>query len=173
MSDSLRTRGSVRPRNDTVQRKTVPPAHAVAAASTNATATTAATCAVSENLHGMNASAAAIPPPGYEDVMDGHRRTVVYGLVDLKNKNNFELQNMMLMAERLKLSRLWSVCAEILEDRYRVFAEMEEARRVASLARPHLQNAIEPEVGPKLAGAKSNNHVTFLAGSRKRGKIKT
>ena len=91
---------------------------------------------------------------------------------------------MMLMAERLQLSRLWSVCAEILEERHRAFVEMEEARKVAALSRPHLNAAVRPGsrvndvVRPgtrslAMVSETGNQRATFLAGLRKRGKIKT
>jgi len=167
MSDTLRTRGSVRSKNDAVEGRAAP----AKSAASLAPAAAAAPASNSETATEVK-SGEGVSPPEYEDVMEGHRRTVVYGLIDLNAKNNLELQNMMVMAERLKLSRLWTVCAEILEERHRAYVEVEEARRVASLSRPHLNIAVQPEMGPRFVGARTNQRATFLAGSRKRGKIK-
>ena len=38
------------------------------------------------------AAVPSLPPPDYADVEAGRRRTVVYGLIDLDNKTNQELQ---------------------------------------------------------------------------------
>ena len=49
------------------------------------------------------AAAAAVPslsPPDYADVEAGRRRTVVYGLIDLDNKTNQELQVLISVGER-------------------------------------------------------------------------
>jgi len=109
-------------------------------------------------------------PPEYGDVVEGKRRTLIYGLIELGSKTNPELENMMMMAERLKLSRLWTVCAEILEERHQSYLALEEARRAATMSR------IQPGRGVRIATSQTgsrNQRVTFLAGARKRGKFKS
>lgn len=109
-------------------------------------------------------------PPEYGDVVEGRRRTLVYGLIELGSKTNPELENMMVMAERLKLSRLWTVCAEILEERHQSYLALEEARRAATMSRIQSGRGVRPNPSP--AGIR-NQRVTFLAGARKRGKFKS
>jgi len=126
------------------------------------------------------AAAAAVPslsPPDYADVEAGRRRTVVYGLIDLDNKTNQELQNMMLMADRLKLSRMWTVCAEILEDRHQNHLLREEARRAATMSR--LQSGLTVQIDPVPLSSlpmgdkrQQQSRSFFVAGVRKRGKMK-
>ena len=87
MSNTLRTRGSVRSRNDAsaIEGGTARPAAAATAAATTAAASPALTKTDVKNPE-------VIPPLKYEDLVEGRRRTVVYGLIDLNNKNNLELQ---------------------------------------------------------------------------------
>ena len=84
---------------------------------------------------------------------------------------------MMLMADRLKLSRMWTVCAEILEDRHQNHLLREEARRAATMSR--LQSGLTVQIDPVPSSSlpmedelQQQSRSFFVGGVRKRGKMK-